>query len=102
MTVKSETRLVKRIMDILRQNDVFCFKVHGSPFQMSGLPDIVGCHRGRFIAIEVKITGKEPSPLQYQRLKQINRCGGFAFWVNTESKLMEKLNGEVPVFREGV
>lgn len=34
--------------------DVFVFKVWGSEHMMAGLPDLIGCIRGRFFGLEVK------------------------------------------------
>jgi len=45
----------------------------------SGVPDIVGCIRGRFFAIEVKITGKCPTALQARQLELIRSAEGLAF-----------------------
>ncbi len=33
-------------------------KIHGGPHQVSGVSDLVGCLRGRFIALEVKRPSK--------------------------------------------
>lgn len=34
--------------------DVFVFKVWGSEHMMAGLPDLIGCLRGKFFGLEVK------------------------------------------------
>lgn len=59
----------------------FYFKVYGSAFQKVGIPDIVGVHKGRFIAIEVKVPGKEKNLTKIQEacLKKIQLAGGLAF-----------------------
>ena len=44
----------------------------------SGIPDIVGCLRGDFFAIEVKKRGLKPSKLQAEEIKKIRSCNGFA------------------------
>ena len=46
----------------------------------SGLPDLLVCIRGRFVAIEVKREGKEPTPLQWARMREVEAAGGKAFW----------------------
>lgn len=35
----------------------------------SGCPDIIGSYWGRFFAIELKVDGKEPTPIQKHRLR---------------------------------
>lgn len=42
----------------------------------SGDPDIVICHFGLFVAIEMKQVGKNPTPLQKIKLEQISLSGG--------------------------
>lgn len=51
------------------------FKVHGGPFQRAGIPDFVGCYRGRFFAIEVKQPGKIPTPLQLIVMRELQEAG---------------------------
>ena len=50
-----ESRLSTQILAELRARGAFCFKVHGGPTMMAGLPDIIGCYRGRFFGIETKL-----------------------------------------------
>lgn len=52
--------------------------------QLAGLPDIIGCYRGRFIAFEVKRDehGK-PTALQAFYLDRIKRAGGVALLIHT-------------------
>ena len=47
-------------------------------FGKSGVPDIIACIDGCFWGIEVKREGKEPTPLQLQRMTEIERAGGVA------------------------
>lgn len=67
-------------MNGLRGRGCFCFKVWGSEHMMAGLPDIVGCHRGRFFAFEVKEPGKETntSKIQDFRMGEIRKAGGLS------------------------
>lgn len=54
----------------------FVFKVHGSAFQMPGLPDLVVCAEGRFLGIEVKRPGGKPTAVQDAVHAAIRRAGG--------------------------
>ena len=58
------------------------FKVMGGAQQKRGVPDIVGCWRGAFVAFEVKRpqVGRV-SDLQKHIIEQINEVGGRAFVV---------------------
>lgn len=46
-----------------------------------GIPDILACVNGYFIAIEVKAQNGHPSELQMYQCEQIRKAGGFAFIV---------------------
>jgi len=76
-----EDAIVKSIRKAL-QGSVggFWFKVHGGPFQMAGIPDLLGCVQGRFIGVEVKRPSKmtNVSPIQQRVIQKINLNGGLA------------------------
>ena len=75
-----ESKLSRRIMEKLRANGYFVFKVHGSEFMMSGLPDLIVCADGKFIGLETKLpsTRNNVSPRQSLVHSQIQHAGGHA------------------------
>lgn len=73
-----EGRLVAEVSRYLRTRGTWFFKVHGSVWQKAGLPDIIGCDRGRFVGIELKVRPNRPSALQLLTIAKINRAGGVA------------------------
>ena len=54
----------------------FCPYMAG--FGKSGVADIIACIKGRFVSIEVKREGKEPTPIQKRRMDEIQQSGGIA------------------------
>jgi len=63
------------------------FKVHGHPGQMVGVPDLLVCHRGRLVGLEVKFPQPGESaahaigratPIQLAQLIAIRQAGGLA------------------------
>lgn len=44
--------------------------------------DFLGCHKGRFFAIEAKAPGKEPTPRQERTLNQVFLARGAVFTVD--------------------
>lgn len=42
----------------------------------SGIPDILICHRGKFLAAELKVGKNKPTALQKAQLRLIQRAGG--------------------------
>ena len=73
-----EARLSRRIMDALRLEGYFCFKVHGSEYMLAGLPDIIVCADGRFVGLETKMPESRGnvSPRQAYVHTQIEHAGG--------------------------
>lgn len=75
-----ESKLSRKIMDRLRLEGYFCFKVHGSEFMMAGLPDLIVCADGRFIGLETKLpsTRGNVSPRQAYVHSLIENANGVA------------------------
>ncbi len=74
-----ERRITDCILAYLRSRpSTWRFKVGAGPWQIAGLPDIIGCTDGRFFAFEVKVPGKHATPLQAATLAAIKRAGGIA------------------------
>lgn len=76
--VQPETRIYRKIMEYLKQQGAFVFKVWGSDHMMAGLPDLIVCYRGRFIGMEVKVPGGQPSKRQTYVHGLIRDAGGTA------------------------
>lgn len=51
----------------------------GSQFTKTGIPDMLTCVNGYFVAIELKAPTGKPSELQLHTIKKIREAGGFAF-----------------------
>lgn len=50
----------------------------GSQFTKAGVPDILACVNGYFVAVEVKAQNGKPSELQLYTIDKIRQAGGFA------------------------
>lgn len=84
MAKKEESRLQLRVRKQL-ETDVggWWFKVHGGPFQVAGLPDLIGCVDGMFFGFEVKTATGSTSKLQDYTLEQMRERGGAHVYVVT-------------------
>ena len=71
----SEKSIVKRIMDAAKQRGWMAIKIHGGPFQMSGLPDILCLRHGRAAWIEAKRPGNSPTRIQEHRMRELVQFG---------------------------
>jgi hypothetical protein len=74
--MQPEAKLGKKIREHLEHAGAFVFKIHGGPQMMAGLPDLIVCHGGRFIGVEVKMPGANPTPRQQFVHSLIKRAGG--------------------------
>jgi hypothetical protein len=59
----------------------YCMPVTGG-FGNSGVPDILVCHKGRFIAIECKAGKGKLTALQQHNLNGIELTGGIVLVIN--------------------
>lgn len=86
----NETQLVEAIKKYLKTvPELFHWKEHGGQFGTAGIPDIIVCYRGRFLAFEVKTQRGKPSVLQTATIRQIIRAGGIATIVRSVGEVRE-------------
>lgn len=80
LTQQGEAKLSRKIMNEIRAKGYFCFKVHGGPTMMAGLPDIIVCADGYYIGLETKLPSKrkDTSPRQDYVHELIRQAGGTA------------------------
>lgn len=80
MGPQPESRLSRRIMDALRAEGAFVFKIWGSEHMMIGLPDLIGCYGGKFFGFEVKMPDKRKNTTLKQDyvMDLIRRAGGIS------------------------
>jgi hypothetical protein len=80
MARQPESREVKKILEFLRAKGGRWVKIHGgdNPFQEVGIPDILGCYRGKAIAIEAKTPAGQLSVKQRLFLKEWGEAGGYS------------------------
>ena len=88
----TETRLQYAIQKLVTQRGGFVFKVHGSEYMMSGLPDLIICYRGQFIGMETKEPGKHPTPIQSLRCEQIRKAGGKSEVIRSVEEAIKRLD----------
>lgn len=79
----------KKVKDNVRKvlDDMKCYyffpATHG--YGRSGVPDIVGCYKGFFFAIECKAGKNQPTALQQREMRKIMEAGGATFLANEET-----------------
>ena len=92
---KPETKIVKQIMVGLREKfpGAYLRKIHGNMFQHAGIPDIIGCINGFFVAFEVKTTQGHVSRIQELEGQEISKAKGIHAVVTNLSEALEALEG---------
>ena len=78
---KPETRLQEKIKKHLQKTlGGVWHKIHGGPFQQSGIGDLIGCCKGYYFNLEVKQDkpGKkyEPTEIQQREIDNVKEEGG--------------------------
>jgi Holliday junction resolvase len=72
-----ESVITAKILKALRGRGGVWWKIHGGATQTTGIPDIIGCYRGLFVAVEVKVPGAgRLSERQRLTLERIATAGG--------------------------
>ena len=84
MIVMLERDIVAKIMGYLNTvPSCFAWKQHGGQYGQAGLPDIIACINGRFVAFEVKTQSGKLTKLQEITLQRIKDAKGEAFKVTS-------------------
>ena len=74
-----ESDIVRAILKYLKTvPDCFCWKEHGGMYGTAGIPDVICCYRGKFVAFEVKTEKGKTTALQESVINKIQNCGGKA------------------------
>mgnify|MGYP004477218787 CR=1 FL=1 len=92
-----EKTITNQILKYLKSEpECFAFKEHGGIYGVSGIPDVICCYKGKFVAFEVKTLQGKLSKLQEIMIKRINNAGGMAFKVTSLQEVKDILKGVVP------
>lgn len=79
ITIAAEKNFENKIKAFLKEQRAWFIKYWaGSKFTKTGIPDILVCFNGYFVAVEVKAQNGKPSDLQLYHAGKINEAGGFA------------------------
>ncbi len=92
-----EKTITNQILKYLKSEpECFAFKEHGGIYGVSGIPDVICCYKGKFMAFEVKTPQGKLSKLQEITIKRINEAGGMAFKVTSLQEVKNILKGVMP------
>ena len=99
--VTPEGKVKSAVVNILKKYDVYYFFAAMNGYGRSGVPDIVCCVNGKFLAIECKAGKNETTALQEKEIFKIQTAKGHAIVARetnldlVETVVKELTNGEV-------
>lgn len=102
MAKKRESKRQLRIQKALRREygeELFVFKVHGNPFQRSGIPDLIGCVYGLMFAFEIKEPDGSPSQIQLETISDIRKSGGIAHVIEEDDEALWILKAAIALIK---
>jgi Holliday junction resolvase len=91
MAATPEKKVKAKVVEILKAHGAYYFFPSTFGMGRSGVPDIVCCYKGKFIAIECKANGNKTTALQDREIELIKKAGGVAVVID------EKNIGDVAV-----
>jgi hypothetical protein len=91
-----EGKVKAKVTALLKKHNIYYFMPATGGYGRSGVPDIIACMRGRFLAIECKARGGKLTPLQSRELALIEEAGGIPYVVNDIS--LEALESTLRAF----
>jgi Holliday junction resolvase len=80
-----EAKVKASVVKLLKKHEVYYFFPATHGFGRSGVPDIICCMNGIFVAIECKAGKGKTTALQDRELKRIKENKGITFVVNEEN-----------------
>ena len=102
MGVQPETYLQRSIRKLIEKRGGYAVKQHGSMISEPGIPDILACYKGFFIAIEAKEIGNTPSRQQGIHIRNIQKADGITcvVWDIEDVKTLLNLLDEYQTYNE--
>lgn len=74
-----QSQCLKYVKELEKQGQpIIAINQHGSAYSSRGVPDILMCVRGIFIAVELKIEPNKPTKLQEHTIERIRNAKGLA------------------------
>ena len=96
-----ETKLVKQILDFCRMRGLLFYRTQSGAiktetggfmkFGFAGCPDLTGCLKGKFIAVECKVGKNTQTPSQVEFQRKVEKEGGEYWLIYNIDEFINKL-----------
>ena len=85
MAMTPEKKVKNKVMKMLKEHGAYSFYASTGGYGKSGIPDIICCHHGHFLAIECKAGKNTTTKLQELNIAAIIKAGGAAVVINEDN-----------------
>ncbi len=89
--VPRESTIVAAIVRVAESLGWWSMKIHGGPYQLAGVPDLLLLKNGSAVFFEVKQPGRQPTAIQRRRMNEIETKGGAPCHVVTSKEQAREL-----------
>jgi len=91
-----ESKVKLKVVKLLNKYNAYYFFPPSNGYGRSGIPDVVGCVKGKFIAVECKAGKNTTTHLQDREINRIHTAEGHAMVVNENNiDLLEQVLKEL-------
>ena len=80
-----EKKVKDQVVRLLKKWDVYYFFPATHGYGRSGVPDIICCYNGKFLAIECKAKGNKSTTLQLKEQAAIRAAGGTSIVIKEDN-----------------
>lgn len=80
-----ESKVKQACVAVIKDYGAYYFFAPANGYGRAGIPDIIVCYRGKFLAIECKAGYNKPTPLQEREIAAIHKAGGSAMVVREDT-----------------
>jgi Holliday junction resolvase len=99
MAQTPEAKVKASIKQLLDTHGVYHFSPYQAGMGRAGIPDIIACFKGQFLAIEAKAGKGKTTALQDRELARIIAAGGRAVVINENNlQLLELIIMEIKLY----
>ena len=90
--VKREKDLQDKVIEYLKERNIYVLNIHGGGWGGRGTPDLLLCLNGKFVALELKVEGNKLEPAQIIHKRKIERNGGLHYAPYSFAEFVEIMN----------
>lgn len=80
-----EKKVKDACVEIIKRYGAYYFFAPANGYGRAGIPDIIVCYRGKFLAVECKAGYNKPTPLQEREIAEIHKAGGSAMIIREDT-----------------